>query len=274
MSVTLSDVRARVRSLGLSGLAVCVHASLRSFGWVEGGARAVVDGLLAERCTVLVPTFTHGFQAPAPAERRMPRNGWDYARAPDPGWVTDRAYSVDATDCEEGMGAIPREIAAMPDRARGDHPLNSFCAVGPLAGTLVAGQAPLAVYRPFEELIARGGWVLMMAVNLKAMTLVHLAEERAGRSLFRRWAVDPGRRPVECAVGSCSQGFERLRPFVERLVRATTVGASRWEAFPAGALVDAVAAAIRDDPTITHCGGEGCRCDDAVAGGPMLTPTG
>ena len=65
--VTLDDIRTAARESGLSGRPVCVHASLRSFGWVEGGAQAVVDGLLAEGCTVLVFTLTWVFASPPPS---------------------------------------------------------------------------------------------------------------------------------------------------------------------------------------------------------------
>src|SRR5439155_21031518 len=82
MPVTASTIQRSVRKLDLSGQCLCVHASLRSFGRVEGGAPAVVQGLLAEGCTVLVPTFTSGFSMPPPLCWRLPRNGWDYAAFP------------------------------------------------------------------------------------------------------------------------------------------------------------------------------------------------
>lgn len=57
MTVSLEDIREGVRTLGLSGAALCVHASLRSFGWVDGGAAVVIEGLLAEGCTVMLRTL-------------------------------------------------------------------------------------------------------------------------------------------------------------------------------------------------------------------------
>jgi len=57
-AVTTETIRAAVRELGLAGLPLEVHAALSSFGRVEGGAATVVDALLAEGCTVVVPTFT------------------------------------------------------------------------------------------------------------------------------------------------------------------------------------------------------------------------
>ncbi len=48
MAVTRADVRAGIRRLGLAGLPLCVHSSLRSFGWVDGGPGTVISGLLDE----------------------------------------------------------------------------------------------------------------------------------------------------------------------------------------------------------------------------------
>ena len=73
--VTAQDIRESVRDLGLSGRPLCVHPSLRSFGWGEGGASAVVEGLLSEGCTVMVPMFSYTFAVPPPPGRRLARNG-------------------------------------------------------------------------------------------------------------------------------------------------------------------------------------------------------
>ena len=56
------------------------------------------------------------------------------------------------------------------------------------------------------------------------------------------------------------------RPALER----TVVGESLWRIYPFREFVDAAAAAIRRDPSITHCGDPHCaRCNDAVKGGPL-----
>ena len=55
--VNFDEIRQAARENDLSGSAVCVHSSLKSFGWVDGGARTVVDGLLAENPTVPLLLF-------------------------------------------------------------------------------------------------------------------------------------------------------------------------------------------------------------------------
>jgi len=169
------------------------------------------------------------------------------------------------------MGAIPAAVVAMPRRVRGNHPLCSFTAVGPLAEELMAGQEPLEVFRPLRALSEAGGYVVLMGVGLEAMTLIHLAEQMAGRNLFRRWANGPDGRPIEVETGGCSLGFGKFNPVFASLTRKTNVGQSAWSILPAKEALQAAIRAIRDDAYITHCADAECgRCDDAVMGGPLV----
>jgi aminoglycoside 3-N-acetyltransferase len=261
------DVAAAARRLGLAEAPICVHSSLRSFGPVEGGADAVIDGLLAAGCTVMVPTFSYGEVEP-PVGQRPARNGLDpHARWRRPA----RPFAVESNDLDASMGTLPRVLLRRPGRVRGDNPLNSFAAVGPSAEALIKPQQPLDVYAPLRVLGELGGFVVLMGVGLDSMTLIHLAEQVAGRVLFRRWAVRSGGEVVECEVGSCSRGFPKLEPAVHLLAREARVGWSLWRAFPAAATVAAAADAIHRNPRVTWCERPGCnRCEDAIAGGPLL----
>lgn len=283
--ITQTALQAALRALGLAERPVCVHASLRSFGAgdgagdgaggagvIDGGAQTVVQAFLAEGCTLLAPSFTYDFARVPPPALRVPRNGIHYDR-PYPGGAAGaaRIYTPASREIDRDMGAIAAAVARHPARVRGDHPLNSFSAVGPLAARLVAGQAPLAVYAPLAALAEAGGAVLLMGVGLESMTLLHLAEEVAGRVPFRRWANDAAGRPQMVQAGGCSDGFGRLAPVVQPWQREGRVGQSRWQVFAAGPALDAAAAAIRADAQSTHCGNPDCeRCNDAAAGGPIL----
>lgn len=242
---------------------------MRSFGALDGGADAVIDGLLDADCTVLVPTFNNTFDIAPPLGMRPERNGWDYDEPFDaPGEV--RAYSPDTNEVNSGMGALPGTLLQRPDRQRGDHPLDSFAAVGPLAIELVEGQAPRDVYAPLRALAERDGWVVLMGVGLTRMTLLHLAEQTAGRGLFLRWANDTAGQPMYCEIGSCSEGFDAFEAVLAPLARYVRVGKSRWRAYPAAAVVATAAEAIRAQPNMTHCGRPACLvCRDAVLGGPL-----
>jgi aminoglycoside 3-N-acetyltransferase len=270
MDVTIRDIRSAVRDLGAAGLPVCVHSSLRSFGHVEGGAAAVVDGLLAERCTVLVPTFTEGrAAAPPPPERHVEHNGGGDTIFPEPAGTDAWFFDTSSNDVDSNMGAIPAEVLRRLGRVRGDHPRDSFSAIGPRAATLVAGQRPLQVFAPFRSLADQGGFVILMGVGLNRMTLLHYAEQQADRRLFRRWSRGPGRTIVESEEGGCSSGFENLTPALAPFERRVLVGQSLWRVYSAQETLEAVARVIRETPRVTHCPDPDCvACEDAIAGGP------
>src|SRR5207253_2500234 len=100
------------------------------------------------------------------------------------------------------------------------------------------------------------GFILLIGVGLEKMTLLHLAEKEAERTLFRRWANDKNRRPTAVEVGGCSEGFGKLNSYLEPITQTLLVGQSRWKLFPAGETVARAAAAIRVNPQITHCDDE------------------
>lgn len=259
--------------LGLSGRPLCLHTSLRSFGEpLENGALTVIEGLLDAGCTVMAPTFCDEPETMPPADVEVPlQNGWterDTARTrahqPQP-------YAPETAMINKHMGALPRALLTIPGRKRSRHPLDSFAAVGPMATELIEGQTRTDVYAPFRALIEAEGAVLLIGVGLDRMTLIHHGEYLAGRRLLRRWAMDQSGEIVETHIGSCSEGFPRLEPYLGPLSRQATVGASQWRAFPAGETAQRVRDIIRDQPDITHCGRPGCQiCDDMLLGGPII----
>jgi aminoglycoside 3-N-acetyltransferase len=268
---TIYEIRSAIDGLGLSGQAVCLHASLRSLGKVDGGARSVVDAFLSERCTLLVPAFSWKYAVSAPNDRRIERNGRDDAvRAPAEQNATE-GYSLSAVEIDSDMGAVAAAVVRSQDRLRGNHPLCSFAAVGELADPLVSEQQPLDAMAPMRQLADADGFVLLAGVGLSSMTLLHWAEQLAGRSLFRRWALDANRHAVEVEAGGCSAGFGNLETAIGGLAKEAQIGRGLWRAFPAAEAARLASDAIRRDPAITHCADTGCaRCNDAVLGGPLL----
>jgi len=238
---------------------------------VEGGAEAVIRAFLDLGCTLLVPAFTDEECAvPPPPGRQVLQNGWDDSWHFDPHKVV--VYERDSAMISREMGAIPARLLQMEGRARGDHPLDSFCALGPLAAELIQAQTPLNVYAPFDALYARpASRLVLIGVGLTRATAIHLAEQRAGRRLFRRWGLDASGVTVETACGSCSEGFENLAHAVRAIETRRLVGKSEWRIYPFKAFVDAAAMAIAQDPQITHCADPNCiRCNDSIKGGPLL----
>lgn len=231
----------------------------------------MVDAFLNGGGTLLVPTFAREAFAvtPPPPELRPGRNGTDYDALPTKD--TLRVFSPADDDVGTEMGAIPAEVLRRHGRERGNHPLCSFAAIGPEARPLTEHQTPTDVFAPLEVLARDGGFIVLADVGLDRMTLLHYAEQVAGRTLFRRWARLAGRAVAMVAVGGCSEGFGRFDDELRPIETRVTVGGSRWRVFPAQAAVEVAAAAIKRDPSMTSCGAPGCeRCPDAVLGGPLL----
>lgn len=261
-----------IDDLHLADRPVMLHTSLRSLGTaIDGGADTLLDTLLKRGCTAMVPSFTEPqFGLPAPAHMRPARNGLDYATLPSAATLPERpAYSVDCGLINPHLGVLPAVLIGRVGAVRGRHPLNSFAAVGPNAAELINTQSPDDVYAPIREFADRDGAILLIGVSLNRMTALHLAEQRSGRRLFRRWARDQDGEVRMVEVGSCSEGFPQLEPVLSPLARTAIVGASRWRAYPAQQAIAAATAAIADHPDITRCPNTGCLlCRDAIAGGP------
>lgn len=271
MALSGADIRHGVGELGLAGRPLIVHSSLSSFGQIDGGADTVLNALLAEGCTVVVPTFMYESEVRPPANTDIERNGWQPGELEMLPTRIGKAYTPESNAIAADMGAIPRALLKRAGRQRGNHPLNPFAATGPLAVDIVQTQTPENVYGPLRKVAELDGLVLMMGVGLDTMTLIHTAEQDAGRNLFVRWAEGPDGEPIATRVGGCSNGFPKLGPILDPIARRTTVGSSLWQAFPAQQVLQLASAAIRRHPEITHCGNTACaRCNAAVRGGPVV----
>ncbi|XEC96747.1 AAC(3) family N-acetyltransferase [Paenibacillus tarimensis] len=273
MNVKTEDISSAIIDLGLSNKPVCIHSSLRSFGSVDGGAESIVHAFLNQGCTILVPSFSSRFAVYPPDDQRPERNGCgDYS------WFTNNnstetknIFTCTTNELDRDMGAIPKAVLNMQDRRRGNHPLNSFAAVGPLADELILEQKPANVYAPLETLSELNGKVILMGVGLNRLTLLHLAEKMAGRTMFRRWAKEADGSIITVETGGCSEGFHKFDEIVSEISDEITVGESLWRVFDVKRLLGIASKAIQQNPLITHCGNTDCeRCNDAILGGPIL----
>ncbi|MFE5321773.1 AAC(3) family N-acetyltransferase [Paenibacillus sp. NPDC056579] len=183
-----------------------------------------------------------------------------------------KIYNIQSGEIDkEDMGAIPYTILKMKDRKRGNHPLNSFTAVGPLAEKLVTEQHSTDVYAPLRTLSELNGEVVLMGVGLERLTALHLAEQMAGRNMFRRWSKDSMGSPIMVEVGGCSEGFNKFEDVLAPFDDKTTVGNSNWRVFQLKKILNVAQEAIKQNPLITYCGNPCCdRCNDALLGGPIL----
>jgi aminoglycoside 3-N-acetyltransferase len=244
--VTRDSVAAQLRLLGVeSGEILLAHSSLSSLGWVNGGAVAVVQGILdalGPRGTLVVPTQTGDQSDPAVwGNPPVPEEWWGHIRATMP------PYDPLITPTR-GVGVVPETLRTWPGALRSAHPQTSFAAVGPHAREITEGHAPdcrLGERSPLARLEKLGARVLLLGAGYDACTSFHLAEYRipAPRVDVGRPAPGGGwETVVEVSVTSdrfdeLGHDFERDRP-----VLSGKVGAAEARLFP---VADAVAYAER-----------------------------
>ncbi|MCX8094459.1 MAG: AAC(3) family N-acetyltransferase [Candidatus Goldbacteria bacterium] len=273
MALMKNDFIRAIKIAGLSGKCVCVHSSIKSFQEeIKGGVDTIIQAFIECGCTLMVPTFSfYAFTVKPTANMRPEQNGVDYNRID---FLISNQKNIYNTSCNEidneKMGILPYEILKRKDRVRGDHPLCSFTAIGPFARDLIKGQKNMDVFAPLRELALFDGFVLLMGVDLNRMTLLHLAEQMAGRKMFLRWVNDSAGNPVYAETGGCSEGFINLEPYLSMFEKQIFVGKSKWRIYNVAKVLKQAAKVIMAIPEITRCKENCLRCEDAIKGGPEI----
>jgi aminoglycoside 3-N-acetyltransferase len=263
-----------IKRAGLSGKSVCVHSSMRSFQEeIKGGVETIIQAFIESGCTLMVPTFSfYVFTIYPPENMRPARNGVDYKNFEFLIKNQKNIYNKTCNELDrEKMGILPYEVLKKKERERGDHPLCSFSAIGPFAKDLIKGQKYMDVFAPLRELALFGGYIILMGVDLNRMTLLHLAEQMAGRKMFLRWANDITGNPVYAEAGGCSEGFINFEPYLSMFEKQVFLGKSRWRIYNVSKVLKQAAKVIMAMPEITRCSEAKCiRCEDAIKGGPEI----
>jgi len=154
-----------LQKIGLrKGDSVLVHSSLSKIGFVEGGAKTVIDALLdvvGNEGTLLFPTF--------PAKGRNKTHLEEHP-----------VFDIAKTPSQ--MGSITEHFRKMGGVLRSFHPTDCVAAKGPLAayytGSHFGQLTPYNEYSPFRKLCDKSGKILMLGTTLNgACTNLHTLED-------------------------------------------------------------------------------------------------
>ena len=165
-AVDMQRLVADLRTLGLdSGDTVFLHSSLKSIGYVEGGAKTVLQALfeaISPGGTLIVPTYY------------MP-GGTILATC------REAAYVFDPSKHGTHMGALPAAFLKFPGVERSLHPTHSVSALGKHAkyvtGTHHLAPSIFGPGSPWERCLALNGKVLGLGVSMGPVTFYHLLED-------------------------------------------------------------------------------------------------
>lgn len=267
--VTGQDIVEGLRELRLDGsAAVIVHASLRSFGYVEGGAPAVCRALVAVCGTVLLPAASWDLTGvPAPPGLVRPHNAVLVAKS----WqefdaAVERTvpYTADLPIDAE-LGRIPETMRQMFAHRRSAHPLLSYIALGRHADELVRAQRLDWPLRPIGALAEMGGDVLLLGVGHTVNTAIHLAEQRLGRSRFYRYAKAGDGVWMELPdIPGHSHRFDEIEPALAGVTHEVMIGDCRARRVAVADVLAAATRAIAADPGALLCDDRECRCYAAL----------
>ena len=159
--VTKEDIKKGLRELGLRhGDYVGVHSSLSAFGYVEGGADAVVDVLLetvGPEGAVVVPTYSSNQEGVEKTPEDIALGvTWKYRVLP---------YRPKEDSC--WTGRIPDTFWRRKEAIRGPNPSHSLAAIGARADEFAQG---------WGRLLEVDGYILLLGVTLGCCSSMHLAE--------------------------------------------------------------------------------------------------
>src|SRR5512138_3245967 len=176
--LTLNKIRACLLELRLLDHPVIVHASVRAFGHIQGGADTLVRALSETTAAVMAPTFT--YKTLITPEVGPAHNGMSYGTGGDLNLMAE-PFHVDMS-ADSMMGMLPEAIRLHPAARRTSHPILSFAGIRTDAA--LETQTLYNPFAPIGMLADQGGWVLLMGTDHTVNTSIHYAEKLAGRRQF------------------------------------------------------------------------------------------
>jgi aminoglycoside 3-N-acetyltransferase len=250
-----AEILSAFQALGLQDKPVIAHASLKPFGFLEGGAETVLNAMLAAFPSVIMTT--HTYKTKITPDVGPPNNGITYGSGHHKNQMAEPFHIDMRTD--PMMGILPETLRRHPSATRTAHPILSFAGIH--ADLTLSTQTLYEPLAPIGALAEQDGWVVLINVNHTVNTSIHYAEKLAGRKQFVRWAL-VNDRVVECPnYPGDSMGFDAIEPYIIYDTRRIQVGHGWIQAVPLQRLLDVVQALIKKDPLALLCERVDCeRC--------------
>lgn len=177
--VTLTECVTRFSEAGIaSGDTVVVHASLKTVGWISGGANTILDALLqvvGPQGTIVVSAQYPENADPALMNRFVDPRAAKALRQSQPPF---RGKST----LLSGMGALTT-VVLLDERSKvSDHPALAVAAIGKQA-KWITSEHPLSPafgpQSPLAKVVELGAKALLIGVDYTTLSALHLAQVQA-----------------------------------------------------------------------------------------------
>ncbi len=258
MNVTFEQLKDDLKNAGIScGDILVVHSSLRSIGWVDGGAETVVDALLSAvgvEGAVLLPALTFD------------------------GSVTTFLHSlkdmrIDLRQTISHNGAIAQAAQKRDDAIMSVHPTHPVVGLGRKAKPLLqgsqSGQGPCGIDSPFYKSAVAGCKILLIGVDLSKCTTLHCVEEISAPymstgDVFDVTTVDLFGNEFQYVVKGYPVGLARTftaiepRLLSEGIMKMHKLGAADLRIVDGKRLIRECTAWMQAEPWVLACQGAPC----------------
>lgn len=154
-----------LRKLGIqAGDCLFLHSSLKSIGYVEGGANTVFEAIMevvSSSGTLIVPTYY------------MVGNVYETCQLED--------YVFDPRSAPTVLGRVPSDFLTFPNVQRSIHPTHSVSAVGKHAKYIIEAHHVAASTfgqdSPWDRFLKSDGKLLGLGVTMGPITFYHVLED-------------------------------------------------------------------------------------------------
>jgi aminoglycoside 3-N-acetyltransferase len=254
--VTRKMLTEAFRKIGIKkGDNLAIHSSLKSIGFIEGGAETVIKAIeevITESGTLIMPTHTYSLPM------------WD--KAP-----------YEKTKTPSIVGKITDIFWRMPGVLRSDHPTHSISALGKKAEEFTRDtlkNSSVGPGSPWYRFYNTGGKILMIGTDLKACTVLHTCEVLA-EVPYLNIAFTPNQdyetahflnkkgeteKYILKPVPGCSNGFSKAEDFLREkgILKDVKVLNAKSQIFSVTEMVNAIIENLKNEPYFLLCENPDC----------------
>lgn len=192
-TITKQDIISGLKKIGIQpGMELEVHSSLKSFGYVEGGAITVINALketIGSNGSIFMPSLR--------LSPRLPLSQTDKNLG-----ITCKIKLLSPDEEHSAMGLIADTFRKMPDVLTGDG----------IFRVSAWGKNSDKVSQGFQYLLDKGGKALLLGVDIYRLTAMHYVEDllpQKVRDIFKpsekvnkiyppeKWFIEAGEAPIK-----------------------------------------------------------------------------